>query len=306
MMKRNFSLIILVILTLLFSGCAQTPAQPQKQSEKAKLYFADANNEDFLIEEREIAFTNQEEKYRAALEELIKGPENQAARSNIQKDTQVYGTIKQKSDLIVNLSQEFNQFGGSVAEILGVGAIVNTMTQFEEIKRVKILIEGEELIGPSGQPRGFMEPFIKEPNSVNSINAILYFANNDATAVQGESRMISVPQNAGNHEAIRVVLEELIKGPNDARLHKTIPAEVKVLSVEIKDDTAEVDFSEEMHSKHWGGAAGEAMTLNSIVNTLTEFDYIKQVMMTVEGKSMNIEHVIVEGPIKRNENMIQD
>ena len=286
MQKRQLILSTLIILSLLLFGCAQTPTEPVKQSQKIKLYFADANNENFSIEERQISYKDEEEKLRVTLEQLIKGPEDKAVRNNIQENTKVYGTMKQKTDVIVNLSQDFNQFGGSVAEILAVGAIVNTMTQFEEIKRVKILIEGEELMGPSGQPRGFMEPFIKEPNANTSIKTMLYFANNNATLVKGESRTISVPQNAENQDVVRIVLEELIKGPYEAQLHKTIPSEVKVLSVEIKDKTATIDFSEEMDTKHWGGAAGEAMTLHSIVNTLTEFNYIQQVMMTIEGKAM--------------------
>ena len=67
-----------------------------------------------------------------------------------------------------------------------------------------------------------------------------------------------------------------------------------------------MDFSEEMHTKHWGGATGEALTINSIVNTLTEFPYIQRVKMTVEGEPMNIEHAILEEPVERNEGMIQN
>lgn len=66
-----------------------------------------------------------------------------------------------------------------------------------------------------------------------------------------------------------------------------------------------VDFSNEMHTKHWGGATGEAMTIASIVSTLTEFYDIDQVMMTVEGNPLAIEHMILEEPLSRNEEMIQ-
>lgn len=297
---------ILVVILLLIQGCSAKPVEPQKQKQQVKLYFADKNNEDFLIEEREIQYIGEEDKYKITLEQLIKGPENQTALSNIQKDTNVYGTIRQKGDLIVNLSQEFNQFGGSVAEILGVGAIVNTMTQFDGIERVKILVEGEELIGPSGQPRGFMEPFIKEPQGPNNIKVTLYFANDQATAVRGESRTVSIPYQAKTEDSIRQVIEELIKGPTDKHLYKTIPAEAKVLSVEIKEQTAFVDFSKEIEAKHWGGAAGEAMTINSLVNTITEFKEVQKVMLTVEGQPMNIEHMIIEEPMKRNESMIEN
>jgi germination protein M len=107
----------------------------------------------------QVTYREGEDKYAATLQELITGPDNQAYVANIPEDTGVYGTIKQNRSLIVNLSSEFLSFGGSVAEIVAVGSIVNTLTQFTEIERVKILVEGEEYIGPSGEPRGFMEAF---------------------------------------------------------------------------------------------------------------------------------------------------
>jgi hypothetical protein len=67
-----------------------------------------------------------------------------------------------------------------------------------------------------------------------------------------------------------IVLSELIEGPQRTDIYKTVPAEVNVQSVKVDENIASVDFSEEMHTKHWGGAAGESMTINSLVNTLTE------------------------------------
>jgi len=65
-----------------------------------------------------------------------------------------------------------------------------------------------------------------------------------------------------------------------------------------------VDFSQEMYTKHWRGAAGELMTVNSIANTMTEFENIKQVMPTVDGGPLSIEHMVVEEPLVRNESII--
>src|SRR5690606_4843993 len=140
-------------------------------------------------------------------------------RANIPSDVQIYGTIKQNSNLIVDFSQNFNRFSGSVAEIIGVGSVVNTLTQFQEIKRVKILVEGNELIGPSGQPRGFMESFSSEANQKEENPAktkkeqvILYFGNKNADAVVKETRNIEIASNATREDIIRKILEELIKG----------------------------------------------------------------------------------------------
>ncbi len=112
----------------------------------------------------------------------------------------------------------------------------------------------------------------------------LYFAEYTETEsyLVKETREI---QTNGN--LYKKVVEELIKGPESSNLYPTIPSNVRVNSVEISDGTATVDFSREIitnldeipHS-----SATEIMAIYSIVNTLTEFEEIDRVKITVEGK----------------------
>ena len=300
-MKAKY-LISIVLLLVMLTGCS-LPGAGTEEAEVIQLYYGSEGNEDIVFEERQVTFQQCDDRYKVVLEELIAGPEDETLVANIPADTVVYGTIKQKDALLVNLSSEFNNFGGSIAEIVAVGSVVNTLTQFEEINRVKILIEGEELIAPSGNARGFMEPFVNDNYPEEEV--ILYFSNPNATAVSPETRILSLPKD-NREAAIQRVLEALIEGPNKETLSATIPAEVRILSVKIEGKIAQIDFSEEMHTKHWHGAAGESMTINSVVNTLTEFDYIDKVGMTVEGEPLQIEHVILDEPVERNEAMIAE
>ncbi len=305
---RRYATYLLVLLLILSAGCIRRAApDPEQQGtirENIFLYYGSEGNEKLIGEEREIAYREGEDKYEAALIELINGPNNQALKANIPENTEVYGTIKQNENIIVNLSNSFHNFGGSIAEIVAVGSIVNTLTQFTEIQRVKILVEGEEYIGPSGEPRGFMEAFDQATEDTDT-EVILYFAGADALYVVPEKRAISIPPGATMEDTLMLVLEELIKGPETSNLSRTIPSEVKVQSISIDENTANVDFSQEMHTNHWGGASGESMTINSVVNTLTEFEGIKQVKMTVASQPMNIEHAVLEEPVPRNEDIIQ-
>lgn len=305
-MRKLMIYLLVLVVFLLPAGCRtkDAPQQPVFITENVLLYYGSEGNETFVSEERSITYPEGEDKYEATLDELIKGPNNQAYIGNIPKNTGVYGTIRQNKNLIVNLSSDFLSFGGSVAEIVAVGSIVNTLTQFNEIDRVKILIEGEEYIGPSGEPRGFMVPFTQNAAETDT-EVIVYFSNEQATAVVAETRTIRTSPDTTLENIIKIVLEELIQGPQRPELYPTIPAQVKVQSVIIEGKTAMVDFSQEMHTKHWGGAAGESMTINSIVNTLTEFAGIDMVKMTVAGEPMNIEHAILEDPLPRNEDMIE-
>lgn len=318
MRKPITILFLLTLLTSLFIGCANNeqieepmnnpPVEENTITNTFTLYFADTYNENFVTEERELTYSKDDNVYIVVLEELFKGPINESYKNNISTETKVYETTKQDNKLIINLSKDFGQFSGSMAELFAVGSIVNTLTSFEEIDQVKILVEGEELIAPSGMPYGFMDPFVKNGIShpAKTEEFTLYFSSSDATGVTPEKRAIAVNGDESLEKLIKLVLEELVKGPGSKDLYRTIPPEVDVLSVKIENKIAYVDFSEEMHTKHWGGATGEALTIASIVNTLTEFEGIELVKMTVVGQPLAIEHAILEEPVGRNEDMIVD
>ena len=307
-MQKKILLMLVIIFALLLAGCPRgAPEQPPQETttETVTLTYGDEGNEELVTEEREITYPTGADRYQAALEALIAGSETAGYTANISSETKVYGTIRQNDALIVNVSEEFARFGGSVAEIVAVASVVNTLTQFEGIKRVKILVEGEEFIGPSGEPRGFMAPFSTEEPTASTEEVILYFAQPDATAVSPEQRNIIVSPETGIEGRIRLVVEELIRGPEQTNLIRTIPAEARVLGVTVNDNTATINFSEEMQTRHPGGAAGENMTILSIANTVTEFPGIEFVMMQVEGAPMNIEHVVLDAPVERDEEQIK-
>lgn len=298
---------LLLLLTCIVSGCSLISGkQEAKYNTTVKLYYGSPGNERLVYETRTIEYNEPETKYLATLNALLLGPQDKKLVANIAAGTRVLDISHSEKDLTVNLSREFLSFAGSVGEIVAVGSIVNTLVQFPEIDRVKIQVEGKDLSGPSGMTRGFMTEFENnfEPAS-NTRNIILYFADQDANFVHPEPRQIRVTPNLGETEFIKVVLLELISGPTSGTLYRTIPEEVNVLSVVRKGDLVTVDFSEEMITKHWGGAAGETMTVNSLTATLTEITGIKRVLLTVKGQPMSIEHMIIDKPLTRNPELIR-
>jgi len=82
-------------------------------------------------------------------------------------------------------------------------------------------------------------------------------------------------------------LEQLVDGPKSSHLYATLPAGTRVIQVQVKDQLAIVDFSSDIltdtsipHS-----STTEKLALYSIVNTLTQFEEISRVKITIEGKS---------------------
>lgn len=84
-------------------------------------------------------------------------------------------------------------------------------------------------------------------------------------------------------EVVRAALEELIHGmPRTPGAFRVLPPDTRILGIKIAKGTATVDFSREVLKANVG-AAGEALGIQSIVNTLTEFPQVKQVRFLVEG-----------------------
>ena len=122
---------------------------------------------------------------------------------------------------------------------------------------------------------------------------MLYFGDDQAMEVLPERRRVEVPGDPAQRESTAaLVVKELLKRPQDPLLRKTLPPEAKLLSLEVANGTAYVNFSKEVQTKHWGGSAGESMSLLSLVTSLTQLDpltsssAIIKVQILVEGKSV--------------------
>ena len=193
-----------------------------------------------------------------------------------------------------------------MAESFAVISIVNTVTDLEGIEKAHILVDGDELIAPSGDPYGALASYDieKKDNGLNVSTVTLYFPDEQAMYVMPEQR--KVPKNESFEQAI---VKELMKGPETPGLTKlTVPEEAKLLSVEVKDKIAYVNFSRELTEKHMGGTTGEEMTIIPIVNTLTELPEVNKVQFLVEGKKRKTlaGHIIFDEPFKRREDRIKE
>lgn len=96
----------------------------------------------------------------------------------------------------------------------------------------------------------------------------------------------------------KTVIEELIKGPSTEQLYPTLPSDTKVYSVIVNEGLATVDFSKEIitnNSEIPHSSTTESLAIFSIVDTLTEFEEIQKVRITVEGKRTGeIDNLYVE------------
>lgn len=149
------------------SSSSSSQAGEKLESLSIKVYYPDDNATGLVAVEKNIKAV-QQEKYKAAVEALMAGTDKKGLVNVFPKKAQllkvsINGTTAQVD---FNKSLEKDFAGGSTGEEMLVGSVVNTLTEFPEIKKVQILIEGKEVETLSGhmdlsQPLTRMEEIIK-------------------------------------------------------------------------------------------------------------------------------------------------
>jgi germination protein M len=256
------------------------------QNMKVQLYFRDTVNLKLEKEERTINKGTNSEVVGKTLEQLIAGPKNQALQKSIPNNIKII-SVELKNDVaVVNLSAEYNALKTRDA-LFCRAALVYTLTELPFIKGVEILVDGKELLKSNGESLGVVkrEDIVISntitPEPLQDETVKLYFLNKDASGLMIEQRNIEVNKN---QPLAKYIMEQLIIGPKSTGLLPTVPAETKIRDIKIKDGVCYIDLSNEFVTKHNGGSLGEVMTIQSIVNSLTEIPEIKKVQFLIEGE----------------------
>ena len=119
---------------------------------KVKVYYPDESGLRLVGVNREILVTEQNDKYKAAVEAVMTPPTESNLTSVIPNKNSLISVKVKDGTATVNLDKKIkNGFsGGSTGEEFLIGSVVNTLTEFKEIKNVKFLIDGHEVETLSG------------------------------------------------------------------------------------------------------------------------------------------------------------
>lgn len=322
-MRKYVTVLVAVATIISLSGCSNlfnnqnnnsnvqnTPEKSpivnvEEKKVKLKLYFPTMNNDNIVLEERETEVEEDNELIKVAIEALIEGPESNKLRKPMPEGTKLLGVEKEDNVVVVDFSKEYRN-SNDIAELVEWVSVVNTLTELNGVKKVRILVEGEDLIGPSGQPYGELSR-VELDNSLISKSGekktiTLYFSGSQAEFVVPEIREVEVDQGKGIEETI---INELIKGPYTEELDSAIPKGTRLITVETKDGVCTLNLSKEFVENSYTGSAGETMTVYSIVNSLTELPSVKKVQFLIEGEKREVYlHMAFDTPIERDEEMI--
>ena len=161
----------------------------------------------------------------------------------------------------------------------------------------------EEAGGRDGVAVGFLsaDSFIdndgKEINAYEKVSVTLYFATEDGKNLIAGQRKVVYNTNISME---KMVVEQLIKGPQLAGYYPTINPDTKILSVTNKDGICYINLSEEFLKQP--GDISSDVVVYSIANSLIDLHNVNRVQIQVNGNSKILfrETLSLEESFERN------
>ena len=304
--KLILTSLILIFVMLISFGCTRKNPGGLILQDSVKLYFGNKDCTDLVEEKFNIEGIDIVELPGLVMEKLLAGPQKQEHSRIIRAGTSLLDIAAEKGEITVNLSKEFYN-EENIMDVLASAAIVKSLCSVNGVVSVTIMVEGNDLVLDDGTAvRGMRDGdlvFDADALTQDEANITLYFSDAEASGLMREVRRVKVSKGDALE---KVVLSELIKGPEQENLYKTIPTETKIRSVETTDGTCFVNLSNDFITKHVGGTAVEQLTVYSIVNALTELSNVERVQFLIEGEKKDVFiHMVFNEPITRDVSMIQ-
>lgn len=134
------------------SSSSAKPKASDSETLTIEVYYPNEQGTKLIASSRKITTSKDKDKYTAALESLMQGPTEKGQATIFPKKATLRSVTLKDGTAVVNFSKELqtNFVGGSTGEEMLVGSIVNTLTDFPEVKNVHILIEGKNIETLSG------------------------------------------------------------------------------------------------------------------------------------------------------------
>ncbi len=313
------SLLLSLTLILFIPGCAP-PEEPNNNNEVTPdpdtitltLYFKDLTLEDYdpmdygLVVPVEREIPHREDVAKAALEELIKGPQEDEGEVGpvIRDDAQILDVFIEGNTCVVDISHEFPllEVGGVEEGTIFMESLIYTLTEFDNIDTVWVFKEGAcwedghiAWGGPLNRPQ--------EPQLLP-----LYFGDLEAAASGQEGNFGYVTpverEISWSTNILWDTMRELVEGPHpeeatdELELGRTIPEETAILSVAcptLEDRTVEVNLRDSITR----GTLEGMIFRQSLVYTMTEFPVVDKVLVKEEGEPWDDGHWIWDEPVSQ-------
>lgn len=279
--KRCRILIGMLFLAVLFAGCGSR----REEDSEYKVYYVNSEKTKTIAVDHEVLAEDRDGMVQEFLENLFRPTDNLDYRRPIPEGVRLDSWNLEKGQLYLYFNSAYREMD-NIEEVLCRAAIVRTLIQVEGVDCISFYVGDAPLVDDEGTPIGLMteESFIENPgeqiNSIQTANITLYFANDKGDALLQKVQEIHYSSNISLE---KLVMEQLLKGPQDDEGRSAIPEGTKLVNVSVLDGVCFVNLDEGFLNQNY--EITEPVVIYSIVNSLTELTNVNKVQISVNGDS---------------------
>ena len=168
--------------------------------------------------------------------------------------------------------------------MLFLAAVTRTLTQLKDVDGILFTMNGEALTDESGNMMGvlrsasFVDNAVDNPEDYREAVIALYFANEAMDGLVKVERTV-VYRSSSSME--RIVVEQLLRGPEDSGAKASLPNTASLLSINVRDGVCYVNFDSKFITEVLGSY--DYVPVYSVVNSLTELPNVDKVQISING-----------------------
>lgn len=279
--KQSLYLLLLILSLAGLVGCERG----QEDNSEYRIFYVNKENTKTVAKGYEPAAKDDRGMIQEFLDRLIQEEKDKDYRQAVPKDVKLTTWKLENAQLYLYFGSSYMEMD-NVTEVLCRAAIVRTLTQVKGVECISFYVEDSPLMDASGNLIGLMtaETFIENPgeqiNTIQTASITLYFSNKDGTGLIPEVQEVHYSSNISIE---KLVMEQLLKGPEGAGERSAIPEGAKLVNISVLDGVGFVNLNEGFLTQNYEIA--EPVVIYSIVNSLVELPNINKVQISVNGDS---------------------
>lgn len=272
---------LLPLCILLISGCGKSSETAEAQT--VDVYYLNKEETRISSEPYLVQAEDTDQQIGELLQVMAQAPDDAENKAVISGSVAVLDAVREEGQVILTMDESYRSLDPA-AEVLTRAALVRTLTQLDGIDYVSMKVREEPITDLSGNPIGIMEASMFIDNAGDEINTYerarltLYFTDETGTKLIEATRSVVYNTNISME---KLVVEELIKGPNSNEIYPTINPETKINSVTVKDGICYVNLNESFLTQMTNVTS--EVTVYSITNSLVELPNVNKVQISING-----------------------
>lgn len=284
MKKRNILFgLLLMLMAAWLSGCGR---EEEKAESGYKIYYVSTTGTRLVEVSYEPAAQTFEEMMTELMGQMAEAPTGYV--SALAGGVTYNGYERGIDALRVDFSQEYYSLN-NIEEVLLRAAVIKTVSQISGVTKVMITVNGTQLTDGDGQPVGALDAnsFIDTQeggiNSYLSATLVLYFADSAGESLVQEHRNM---QYSSNMVLERLVVEQLIEGPDDSSGKAIFTKNVSIQNLYVQDGICTINLDAEANKSPSEPAFSPELVLQAVTDSIfATCDSVTGVKFEINGDS---------------------